>query len=147
MAKVDPALLDLTRYPFHLVITTRFADVDPNRHINNVALAAAFEDARYRFDVSRHFHEAMGDYRVMIAANHIDYVGEATYPEPLDMHVGTFELGRSSWQLACLATQNGRPCAFARATLVAILGGRPAPLPDAFRAALAAARLAPVAAA
>jgi len=144
MAKVDSALLYWTRYPFHYVTTTRFADVDANRHINNVALAAAFEDARYRFDISRSFHATMGDYRVMIAANHIDYVGEATYPEPLDMHVGTLEIGRSSWQLACLATQNGRACAFARATLVGLLDGRPAPLPEAFRNGLDGARLAEI---
>lgn len=141
MAKIDPGLLDATRYPFHHVLTTRFADIDPNRHINNVALAAAFEDARYRFDVSRHLRENMGEFSVMIAANHIDYVGQAYYPDVLDMHVGTLEIGRTSWQLACLAMQNGRPCAFARATLVAIVGGRPAPLPDAFRTALDAARL------
>jgi acyl-CoA thioester hydrolase len=143
MPKVDPALLDFARYPFHHVITTRFADIDPNRHINNVALVAAFEDARYRFDVSQKFRETMGDYRVMIAANHIDYVGEAHYPDPLDLHVGTLDVGRTSWQLACLATQNGRACAFARATLVATHGGTPTPLPDAFRDALGSARLRP----
>lgn len=147
MAKVDPALLDVTRYPFHHVLTTRFADIDPNRHINNVALAAAFEDARYRFEVTRHFRETMSEFGVMIAANHIDYVGQAYYPDVLDMHVGALEIGRSSWQLACLAMQNGRPCAFARATLVATLGGRPAPLPEEFRAALGGARLGPVVAA
>ncbi|MDR3389649.1 MAG: thioesterase family protein [Rudaea sp.] len=135
-------MLDFTRYPFHHVVTTRFADVDPNRHINNVALAAAFEDARYRFDHSRRFSQSMGDHRVMIAANHIDYVGEAHYPEPLDLHIGTLEIGRTSWQLACLATQNGKPCAFARATLVGIQDGRPSPLPQAFREALDSARIA-----
>lgn len=141
MAKVDPALLDPACYPFHHVITTRFADVDPNRHVNNVALAAAFEDARYRFDVSRRFHETMGGNRVMIAANYIDYVGEAHYPADLDLHVGTLDIGRSSWQLACLATQGGRACAFARATLVATRDGRSVPLPDGFRDALHLARL------
>lgn len=141
MAKVDPALLDPARYPFHHVITTRFADVDPNRHVNNVALAAAFEDARYRFDVSRRFHETMGECRVMIAANYIDYVGEAHYPTDLDLHVGTLAIGRSSWQLGCLATQDGRGCAFSRATLVATKDGRSVPLPEAFRTALGSAQL------
>ncbi|MET0371628.1 MAG: thioesterase family protein [Sphingobium sp.] len=141
MAKIDPALLDPARYPFHHIISTRFADVDPNRHINNVALVAAFEDARYRFDVAQHFHETMGGFRVLIAANHIDYVGEAHYPAPLDMHVGVLEVGRSSWQLACLASQGGRACAFAKATLVGTRDGTPSPLPDGFRTALGLARL------
>lgn len=87
--EVDLALLDPARCPFHHVITTRCADVDPNRHVNNVALAAAFEDARYRSAVSPRFHQTMGGNRVMIAANHIDYVGEARYPDDLDLHVGS----------------------------------------------------------
>ena len=99
MGRPDPALLDLTRYPFRHVITTRFADIDPNRHINNVAMAAAFEDARARFDVAQGHLETMGHMRTMIAANHIDYVGEAHYPAPLDMYVGVLDLGRSSWSI------------------------------------------------
>ncbi|MDB5715826.1 MAG: acyl-CoA thioesterase [Sphingomonadales bacterium] len=143
MAKIDPALLDIGRYPFHHVMTTRFADVDPNRHINNVALVAALEDARYRFDVAQQFHATMGDYRILIAANHIDYVGEAHYPASLDLHVGMVEIGRSSWQLACLASQGGKPCVFGRATLVATQNGKAAPLPNGFRKALGRARLGP----
>lgn len=141
MARIAPELLDLERYPFHHLITTRFADIDPNRHINNVALAAAFEDARARFDFSRGFGELMMHLRVMIAANHIDYVGEAHYPAPLDMFVGVLDIGRTSWTLACLATQEGRACAFAKATLVATDASRPAPLNEAFRDALDGARV------
>lgn len=136
MARPDPALLDLTRYPFRHLVTTRFADIDPNHHINNVAMAAALEDARARFDVAQGHLEAMGHARTMIVANYIDYVGEAHYPAPLDMYVGVLDLGRSSWTLACLATQDGRVCAFARAVLVGTVDGKAAPLPDIFRAAL-----------
>jgi acyl-CoA thioesterase FadM len=51
MAKsFDPALLEPERYAFSVEITARFADMDSNGQINNVALAAAFEDARVRFD-------------------------------------------------------------------------------------------------
>jgi len=46
MGLVSPELLNRSRYAFRHEITTRFADVDPNQHINNVALFAAFEDAR-----------------------------------------------------------------------------------------------------
>jgi len=49
MARPDPALFDPARYPFGNSVTTRFADLDPNGHINNVAMAAVFEDARLRF--------------------------------------------------------------------------------------------------
>lgn len=136
MARISAQLLDSSLYPFKHVITTRYADIDPNHHINNVALAAALEDARYRFDDEAGFRQSMPGLRVMIVANHIDYVAQATYPDPLDMFVGLLEIGRTSWTLACLATQEKRACAFARATLVATREGRPAPLPEAFRSSL-----------
>jgi acyl-CoA thioester hydrolase len=136
-----PALLEQSRYPFHHMTSTRFADIDPNHHINNVALAAALEDARVRFSQSCGLAELMPDIRVMIVANYIDYVGEAHYPAPLDMHMGTLEIGRSSWTLACLASQGEQPCACARAVNVATRDGRPVPLDENFRAALERARV------
>lgn len=141
MARVDPLLLDAARYPFHHMVTTRFADVDPNRHINNVALAAAFEDARSRFDHHCGFAAEMGHLRVMIAANYIDYVGEAHYPDPLDLYVGVLDIGNSSWTLGCLASQNGKACAVARAVLVGTDAMKASPLPPGFRASLDGTRI------
>lgn len=141
MGRANPELLQLDRYPFQHLITTRFADMDNNDHINNVALAAAFEDARFRFDHACGFRDTMGHLRVVIGAHHIDYVGEAFYPDPLTMFVGVWAIGNSSWTLGCLATQNGRACAFAKAVLVATDANGSAPLPPAFRQALESARI------
>lgn len=139
--RATPNLLDGSGYPYRHEITTRFADIDPNLHINNVAMVAAFEDARARFDFSLGLRKMLGTRRVMIAANYIEYVGQAFYPDPLVMFVGAVDFGRSSWTLACLATQDGRACAFARSVLVCTEGDRPTPIPDEFRAALETQRL------
>lgn len=136
MTRAMPELLEAGRYPFVYRVHTRFADLDPNGHINNVALAIAFEDARVRFDQEAGSRVHARDLGILAAANYMDYVGEAYYPDPIDVHVATWEIGRSSWTLASLAVQNDVPCAFSRAVLVAMSDGRPAPLPPAFRTGL-----------
>lgn len=133
-----PALLDYARYPFRHVITTRYADVDPNDHINNVALAAALEDVRARFNRSFDAGAMGAGLRFMIVANYIDYVGEAHYPDPLEMYAGVMEIGRSSWAVGCLAAQNGRACAFGRGVMVGTVDGRAVPVPEGVRAQFAA---------
>ena len=131
----DPALLDPERYSFSVDITTRFADMDSNGHINNVALAAAFEDARVRFDRENGLR-SVGGQRVMIAAAYIDYLAQAHYPKPLRIVVGATNIGRSSWSIAELALQDGAPVALCRATLVNTDGVKASPVPDALRANL-----------
>lgn len=133
MSRIDAALLDHERYPFHHQMTTRFADLDAYNHINNVALAAAFEDARARFDKSCGLSKTFGRLRVLIAANHIDYLGEGYYPDPLDMYVGVLAMGRTSWTLGCLAMQNGRHCGFAKAVMVAAGPDGSTPFPQPLR--------------
>ncbi|MEN9926893.1 MAG: hypothetical protein RL268_3019 [Pseudomonadota bacterium] len=68
MARPDAALLDAARYPFAHTITTRFADIDPNQHLNNVALAAMMEDARVRFNMSMSSAVKIGERRAMVAS-------------------------------------------------------------------------------
>jgi acyl-CoA thioester hydrolase len=137
MARFPPDLLDPSRYIFTHELQTRFADVDSNRHINNVAMAAAFEDARVRFDRESQLLSQFKDLRVMIVAAHIDYMAEAHYPAPLVIHVAVLDIGRTSWTLGELALQDGRPSAYCRATLCATEGGRPTALPDRLRERLA----------
>lgn len=136
----DPALLEAARYSYELTITTRFADVDRNGHINNVALAAAFEDARVRFGAELAVRGS-GEDRPMVAAAYIDYLAQAHYPKPLTVKVGIVSLGRSSWSIAELALQEGKPCALCRATLVNTDGVKAKPLCEDVRATLERLRL------
>ena len=137
MGRANPALLDPARYPHRTEITTRYADMDPNRHINNVALAAMFEDSRVRFGEASGSHAQSGTAMLMIAAVNIDYLAQAYHPAPIVIHAGVLAIGRSSWQVAQLALQDGRPCAFCQTADVATDGVRAIPLSDDLRAALA----------
>lgn len=128
MPRPDPALLDPARYPFTHTVTTRFADVDPNQHLNNVALSAMMEDARVRFNQAVGLSVKMGERRAMVASVGMEYLAQGHFPQPVEAHCGIEQVGRSSWSIAQLLTQQGRVVAFARSVIVAIADDVPAPI-------------------
>lgn len=136
MAKPDPALLNGARFRFRHVITTRFSDMDSNRHINNVAIATMLEDARVRFGQAAGIHEAIGDLRPMVASVGIEYLAQGHFPHPVEAFVATEDVGRSSWRVVQFLEQDGQPIAFARSVIVCTDGQRSAPMPQAFRDSL-----------
>lgn len=138
MARPDAALLDPARYPFTHQVTTRFADVDPNRHLNNVALAAMMEDGRVRFNLAMGNAIKIGERRAMVASFGIEYLSQGHFPGPVNVHCAIESVGRTSWRIIQLLEQDGRAVAFARSIIVAIADDRPTPVSDEFRAALAA---------
>jgi acyl-CoA thioester hydrolase len=140
MAKPDPALLDPARYPFRCEITTRFGDLDTNRHINNVALAGLCEDARARFHGASGYQVALGGGKdgagSMIVSFAIEYLGQAFYPEPIEVNVAAERLGGTSCSLVQLLRQGTRVVAFTRSTTVFVRDGKPCQLPDGLRASI-----------
>ena len=144
MGRASPDLLDPARYGFVHHLQTRFSDVDPNQHINNVAMAAAFEDARVRFDIVAGLRAIYSNLRVMIVAANIDYLAEAYYPAPLSIHVGVLAIGRTSWTVGELAMQDDRPRAYCRATVVSTDGERPTAVPQDLRDWLSKSAIAPL---
>ncbi|MFP5395638.1 MAG: acyl-CoA thioesterase [Alphaproteobacteria bacterium] len=137
MARPDAALLDPARYPFAHMITTRFADVDPNQHLNNVALAAMMEDARVRFNLAMGSAIKIGERRAMVASVSMEYLSQGHFPDPVTVHCAVERIGNSSWTVVQLLAQNGRPVAFARSALVAIADDRPTPIAEDYRPVLA----------
>lgn len=137
MTRIDPGLLDPARYPSALELQTRFGDLDPNDHLNNVAVARLFEEARVRLDTVIPHREPLAGRQVVVAAVHIEFLVEMTYPDPVTVMIGIERIGTTSWTVAELAMQNGRACAFCRATPVCTQAGRPAVLPEALRKAFA----------
>ncbi len=136
MAKPDAALLDHSRYSFVHEISTRFADLDPNGHINNVAMAAVFEDSRVRFLHGAGLREALGTLRFMVASVSIDYLAQAHFPHPMICHTAALAMGTSSWAVQQLVLQSGSPVATARSTIVCTDGHRPVALTETLRAML-----------
>jgi acyl-CoA thioester hydrolase len=137
MPKPDPSLLDPERYPFSCEIATRFADLDLNRHLNNVALAEICEEARVRFHGASGFVAAISGggagSGAMVVSFAIEYLGQGYHPDPVTAHVAATRIGTSSYGLAILIRQNGRTVAHAQAAMVAVRDGRPSPIPESFR--------------
>jgi acyl-CoA thioester hydrolase len=128
MAKPDAWRLDPAAYPFGCLTETRFQDLDPLGHINNVAMAGLFENGRIRFNRSLDMSwEMRPGQRWLIASVSIDYVAEAHFPAPVEVRVGIGRIGMRSWTMFSAAFQDGRCVATSDAVLV--LAGADGALP------------------
>lgn len=141
-----PERLDLTAYSYVTEIAPRFGDMDALRHLNNVALAGIYEEGRVRFTTAIGIHEAREQgCRPVIGELTIRYLVQAHYPAMLTAGIGVLRIGRSSYAFAQALFQDGRCVGLCDTTLVytGAEDGRARPLPDAFRAVLAAHPLGP----
>ena len=109
---------DRTSYPFSTVTETRFQDLDPLGHINNVAMAALFENGRVRFNRNLGLERREPGDRWLIASVAIDYVAEAHFPDPVEVLSGIGRIGTSSWDIYSAAFQGGVCVATCITTLV-----------------------------
>ncbi len=136
--KPSPHRLDLGLYPFQTVVEPRFGDMDPLRHLNNVALAGIYEEGRVRFglSVSDSYAHQKGQ-RLVVAEVAIRYLAEGCYPAPLTVAAGVIRIGASSYQLGQALFQSGQCIGVCDTVLVYTADHRPHPLPDGFKAALA----------
>ena len=133
--KPDAWRLDPAAYPVMLEVQTRFGDLDPLRHLNNVALARIYEEGRVRLhDRLRGAFEA--DARVVVARVAIDYLGEGHYPQPLQLGTGVLRVGAASYTVGQGLFQDGRAIGVAETVIVYTAQGRSRRLPDGVRAAL-----------
>lgn len=141
MAKPDPFRCSPANYPFEIEIGTRYGDLDTNGHLNNVAIARFFEDARVRFQAGLAPREGEAGARGLVAAVHVDYLAEGFYPAPVVVTAGIGGIGTSSWRVFEAAFQEGRCIAVCDTVFVRLQDGRPAPIDAAWRAVLEAHRV------
>ncbi len=87
-------------YPIIQEMHTRFQDVDPNRHLNNVAFAALLENGRVQMHKeARPWEDRPRNERTMVVEVTINYLGEGSFPEPVTVCTGIGKLGTSSWTI------------------------------------------------
>ena len=123
MPKPDTSLLLPSRYAFRAEVTPRYSDLDPNGHINNLALAQAIEDGRVRMYAQ--LGRPLGSGLVVVSLT-VDFLAEATHGDALHIHSGIAAIGRSSWTVGQLALQAGRPVAYATSVMLLMVDGAPA---------------------
>ena len=133
MARPEAWRQDRRSYPFSTSVAPRFNDMDILGHINNVAMAAIFEEGRSHFSRSLQLPRQKGD-RWLIANVQIAYLREAHYPEPIEVAAGCGPTGVTSRTLLLAAFQNGRCVATCDTILVRSAGKGPSSIPDELRA-------------
>jgi acyl-CoA thioester hydrolase len=142
MPRFDPARLDPANYPYATSVETRFQDLDPLGHINNVAMAALFENGRVRFNrellVER--KRRMPGERWLIARVEVNYLAEGHFPDPITVASGIGRIGTSSWDIVSAAYQNGACIGLCDTTIVKTNSEGSAPISDEFRTELEAYR-------
>jgi acyl-CoA thioester hydrolase len=135
--KPAPERLQLASYPFATELVPRFGDMDVQGHLNNVALAGLYEEARVRFVSSLYqLHSRPDGQRPMLAEATIRYLAEGHYPGQLVATCGVLRIGRSSYVIAQAMFQESVCIGIAEIVIVWTRDQRPHPIPDEFRAAL-----------
>uniref|UniRef100_UPI0021BE4428 acyl-CoA thioesterase n=1 Tax=Frankia tisae TaxID=2950104 RepID=UPI0021BE4428 len=96
----DPERLSLASYPLSHPVQARFSDLDGNGHLNNVALASFYEDARITLDW-RIFTDGrpvpFEGFTFVVANISIHYLAEARYPATYVVGCGVSRIGTSSF--------------------------------------------------
>lgn len=137
MPKPEAWRLDPSAYPFGGTTETRFQDLDPLGHINNVAMAALFENGRVRFNRSLGlFDRRVPGVRWLVANVEINYLAEAHFPDEVMIMSGIGKIGSRSWSILAAAFQNGQCVATCDTTVVMTDATGAIALPDDFRTAL-----------
>lgn len=139
--RIDKAWLDRSLYHEAVTVRPRFQDLDPLNHVNNVAMAAMFEDARVRFNHPMKDHFQTKTVRTMVAGQTLNYVNECHLRPDLQFHLGIGRMGSSSWVIQAAAYQGETPVLLAMAALVTTRAGLPCPIPEGLRAMLLERRL------
>ena len=137
MARPDPALLVPARYPFFCQVAPRYGDLDPQNHINNVALSGLLEEGRLRLHMACTPDRPHTAWRIMTGSFAVEYLGQSYYPDLLDIHAAVETVGRSSFTVLQLAFQRESLVSFARTVLVWVDSTGASPIPEPFRMGMA----------
>lgn len=139
--RLDSGWLNRDFYHQAVNVRPRFQDLDPLNHVNNVAMAAMFEDARVRFNHPMRKEFQTKTVRTMVAGQTLNYINECHLRPDLTFHLGIGKIGTSSWVMQACAYQGETPVLLAMATLVSTQDGKACPIPDRLRAMISERRV------
>jgi acyl-CoA thioester hydrolase len=135
-----PGRLDLSIYPHKVEVQTRFADVDPQWHLNNVRILELYQEARASFNLIFWQRSSFdtGSSRLLVARQSVDYLSEVTWPGTVCVGVGVARLGNASYSIGLAMFQNAKCVGISDVVLVHATEQGSARLPQNIRDGLAA---------
>ena len=122
----------LDHYPYRLTDNIRFADLDPNGHVNNAVYATYFETGRVTLVKDRSFGLMPEGLAWMLVRLDIHFRAELRWPGTIEMGLGVAKFGRTSVTFDQVVFSEGRCVASAQSVTVLIdeTTRKPAPLTE-----------------
>ena len=119
-----PARLDSTPrledFPYRLSDNVRFADLDPNQHVNNAVYATYFETGRVTLMKDRSFGLMPPGLAWIMVRLDIHFRAELRWPGTIEMGLGVTKFGRTSVTFDQVVFSEGRCVASAQSVTVLI---------------------------
>ncbi|MFL6813999.1 MAG: acyl-CoA thioesterase [Bradyrhizobium sp.] len=129
-----PARLDSTPrledFPYRLTDNVRFADLDPNHHVNNAVYATYFETGRVTLMKDRSYGLMPPGLAWIMVRLDIHFRAELRWPGTIETGLGVSKFGRTSVTFDQVVFSEGKCVASARSVTVLIDENtrKPAPL-------------------
>jgi acyl-CoA thioester hydrolase len=121
----------LEDFPYHLSDNVRFADLDPNQHVNNAVYASYFETSRVMLvkDLKNGLMPT-GLSWVLVSLD-IHYRAELHWPGTIELGLGVARLGRTSATFSQVVFSGDKCVASATSTtvMVGLQSREPTPIP------------------
>ncbi len=110
----------LEDFPYRLTDNVRFADLDPNQHVNNAVYATYFETGRVTLVKDRSFGLTPPGFGWMLVRLDIHFRAELRWPGSIEMGLGVAKFGRTSLTFDQVVFSEGRCVASAQSVTVLI---------------------------
>jgi acyl-CoA thioester hydrolase len=122
----------LEDFPFRQTDNVRFADLDPNQHVNNAVYATYFETGRVTLVKDPRYGLIPAGLTWIMVRLDIQFRAELRWPGKIEMGLGVSKFGRTSVTLDQVVFSEGKCVASAQATTVLIdeRTRKPAPLTE-----------------
>jgi acyl-CoA thioester hydrolase len=120
-------------YPIVGKAQARYADMDANAHLNNLALESLHEDARAVLNARVFpgvYDPGTRQLRLVTSQNVVHFLAEAHWPAVIDTGVGVGRIGRTSFVASSALFRDGVCISVCDTVLVAVGGDGPVPIPD-----------------
>jgi acyl-CoA thioester hydrolase len=124
--------LRLEDYPFRLSDNVRFADLDPQYHVNNVVYSTYFETGRVTLMRNPAYSLMPDGQSWMLVRLAIDFHAEVNWPGTVELGLGVSRIGRTSVAYRQVVFSEGKCAASCEAVTVLVdkQTRRPTVLPD-----------------
>jgi acyl-CoA thioester hydrolase len=136
-----PARLTLSTYPMRHPLEARYADMDSNGHLNNLALEAMHENTRATLNRGAFpgvYENATRRLRLVVANHVVHFLRESHWPATIDTAGGVGRIGRTSYVIATALFLDGECVSLCDTVLVVLGDDGPESIPEDARERLSA---------